>query len=213
MLHGQSVSSNASDLSQSITQSHAKQIRELPKYQLDVVTTSLREGIKPSQISYYFGEMGWLSVAEKTFTQYIQAFRRIYPEMIGSETDEMHLDHYVDPRNPHLDEEATLEQLIRMQKTRLGIGMKFEKETGLMNRDLHRDVNSTIQMVETLAKMRGRMMGAGRPTAESHHPMANDAKDALRQSEQAEVGQTKISTLFERLGGLLEQKKKQDATT
>lgn len=213
MLHGKSASSNVTDLSHSITASHAKQVRELPKYQLDVVVNSLREGIRPTQISYYFGEQGWLNVTEKTFTQYVQAFRRMYPEMIGQNDDEMHLDHYVDPRNPHLDEEAILEQAIRMQKIRLGIGLKFEKETGLMNRDLHRDVNTMNTMVETLAKMRGRMMGAGRPSSDSLLPIANDAKEALRTSEHAEIGQTKLASLFDRLGGLLDQKKQQDAAS
>jgi hypothetical protein len=173
----------------------------------------LREGIRPAQIALYFGDMGWLTVTEKTFTQYIQAFRRIYPEMLGSNEDEQHLDHYVDPRNPHLDEEAQLEQLIRMQKIRLGIAMKFEKDTGFINKDLHKDINSTTTMVETLAKMRGKMIGVGRPSHEAMHPLSNEAKEQMRQTDAGEVQQSKLSNLFEKLGSLMEQREaKQNAS-
>jgi hypothetical protein len=177
------------------------------------VVTSLREGIKPKEIAYYFGEMGWLTVSEKSFTQYIQAYRRIYPEEIGGNADQQHLDHHIDPRNPHLDEEAALEQLIRMQKVRLGIGLKFEKDTGLLNNHLHKDINATTEMVETLAKMRGRMMGAGRPSSESLQQMPNEAKEQLRENDQREVQQTRLSNLFERLGGMLKEKQAQDAAS
>lgn len=184
----------------------------MPKYQLDVVTTSLREGIKPGQIAYYFGDQGWLTVSEKTFTQYIQAFRRLYPELLGANDDELHLDHYVDPRKPKMDEEDMLEQMIRMQKIRLGVGLQFEKNTGMLNKELHKDINSTVNMVETLARMRGKMMGAGRPSAESLVQMPNEAKEQLRANDQNEVGQTKLSSMFENLGRLLELKQKTDAT-
>lgn len=181
----------------------------MPKYQRDVLLTALREGTRPAAIAAYFGDQGWLNVSEKSFVQYIQAFKRTYPEMIGTNDDEKHMDHYVDPRQPGIDEEQVLEQMIRVQKARIGVGMKFERDTSIVNQHLHKDINATVAMVELLAKMRGKMIGAGRPTADSHHPMSTEAKEGLRQATEGEHQQTKIVNMFERLGKLMKQK--QDA--
>jgi hypothetical protein len=162
-------------------------------------------------IAAYFGDQGWLNVQEKTFVQYIQAFKRTYPDMIGTETDDMHLNHYVDPRQPSLDEEVQLEQLIRMQKVRIGIGMKFEKSTSIVNQHLHKDINTTIELVKTLAQMRGKMAGAGRPSAEAHHPMTNEAKEALRKSEQSEIQTERLAGLFSKFSTLVRKKQETEA--
>jgi hypothetical protein len=179
---------------------------DLPRAQLDVLTNALREGVRPVAVAAYFGDQGWLTVTEKTFIQYIQAFKRTYPERIAKEDDDTHLNHYVDPRQPNLDEEAQVEQLIRMQKIRLGIGMKFEKNTGIVSQHLHKDINTTIELVKTLAQMRGKMVGAGRPTAEGHHPMTNEAKEALRKTEATEVQTERLVGLMGKFAQLVKSK-------
>jgi hypothetical protein len=187
----------------------------LPKAQLDILRNALIEGSRPVAIAAYFGDQGWLTVQEKTFVQYIQAFKRTYPEMLSgvdpmSEDGKADLNNHVNPRQPSLDEEVVLEQLIRTQKSRVAIGLAFEKQTSIVSQHLHKDINTTLELVKTLAQMRGKMAGAGRPSAEAHHPMTNEAKEALRKSEQSEQQSERLATLFSKFTTLVRKKDEQE---
>lgn len=196
----------------SIEQSHAKQIRELPSEQYRVVIQSLAEGVKSGDIARYFAEEGWLRVKENTFVQYLTAFKRIYSAEIrigGDEESQRSLGVLVSARQPHLDEEVVLEQLIRVQNTRIKQAIDFERSSGLTMPNLHKDVNLAVTAVETLAKVRGKLAGAGRPSAESLQPVSTEAQEQLRKSAQSEGVQDKMAGMVNRLAGLLTQKASQ----
>lgn len=194
----------ASEVSEQIVASHAKQINDLPTEQKAVVISALREGLRMADIARFFGEQGWLSVKEQTFVQYLQAFKRKYPEQLRGPDDET-LSGLVSPLQPNLDEENNLEQLIRAMGIRLRIGMDFEKNTGILTDKMHKEFETAGNLIERLAKIRGKMTGAGRPTKDSV-PLPNEAREQLRNSDRSEQAQERIATLMGRLASLVEAK-------
>ena len=192
-----------------IEQSHARQIRELPADQYAVVIQALAEGTKSGDIARFFSEEGWLRVKENTFVQYLTAFKRIYSSEIrlgNDEESQRSLGALVSARQPSLNEEVELEQIIRVQKTRIKQGVDFERTSGLVMPNLHKDINLAVTAVETLAKVRGKLAGAGRPSAESLQPVSTEAQEQLRKSAQSEGVQDKMAGMVNRLAGLLTQK-------
>lgn len=185
-----------------VEQSGARHIRELPQDQLDLVIESLRDGISLDALATYFSENALLTVSDKTFKQYLGAFRRVYPELITGE-DEKSLNHIVSKRKPKLDEEAELEQLIRVQGRRIKIAVDFETTTSLPNQHLHKDINATRELIGELAKIRGKTTGAGRPSNNQPVIASNEAREQLRTLDQGEAAQDKLASLFGSLAPLL----------
>ena len=189
-----------------VEESHARQILNLPGTQRKIVIKAIQEGTSVSSISKYFSEQGWLKVAENTFTQYLIAFKRVYPELCeGNDTST--LDHLVDGKRPNLDEEVELERLYRMQKIRLKVGLEFEQNTSFLNKDLHKDVLAGKDLLESLATLRGKRTGAGRPTgANSSVPLTNEAAESLRKVDNGEAAQVRMVTAMSELIGLVNAK-------
>lgn len=200
--------SEKSDVSHTIEQSHARQILNLPPEQLASLIKGLREGASPQTIAHFFGEQGWLTVTEKSFKQYIAAFRRLHPDRVrgsGTGADDKDLNFYVDPRQPDMDEEKTLQQVLRLQQSRLAIGHKIERDMGFYNKDLHKDIETTVKVIESLAAIRGGGKKAGRPGAAST-PMTNEASETLRKSDAVESQQDRLIHLTSQLAPLVRTK-------
>jgi len=191
--------------SATVERSMARQVAELPPDQLAIVVNSLKENAKPGVIANFFAEQGWLTVSEKTFRQYIMAFRRIYPEAVRGHGEGM--DSHVDPRNPHLDEEDVLDQLIRVQKVRIGRALDFEKNTNLPMKDIHKDVIALKDIVEARARLRGGAKGAGNKSGNTA-ALSNEANEALRKSDTAETSQERMTHLTTMLVPLMRAKAK-----
>lgn len=189
----------------SVEQSGAKHIRDLPTDQFDLVIECIRDGTSMADIASFFGSQGYLTVSEKTFTQYLGAFRRVYPDMIRGE-DGNNLNHHASKRRPRLDEEQGLEQLARIQSIRIKRGVDFEVNTGMVNVHLHKDIRATREVYETLAKLRGKG-GVGRPAESTNsNASSNEAKEGLRSLDQGEAAQDKLTSLFGQLAPLLKQR-------
>ena len=193
------------DTTITIEQSGARQIQNLPPHQRDLVIASLKEGTKPGLIATFFADQGWLEVTEKTFRQYIMHFRKVYPELITGVAPD-NIDFYADPKTPHLDEEQTLDQLIRVQKIRLKRGLDFEARTQLPMKDLYKDIETTRVLIETKANMAGRGKGSGKQSGKASVVMTNEASESLRQSDTAEASQDKMANLTSQLVPLMRQK-------
>jgi hypothetical protein len=199
-------SSSKSDVTHTVEQSHARQILNLPPAQRGMIIDALKEGSTVRAIADFFADQGWLTVTEKSFIQYINAFRRVYPELLRDNNKQRTLELTVDPRQPQLEEEVVIEQLLRFQKRRLAIGHEFEDRTGFLNKDLHRDVQATAALVETLATLRGRLKGeAGRPRKDAV-PMSAEAGDALRKADNSEQAQDRLVSLTASLIPLLKKR-------
>ena len=197
-----------SDTTISIERSHARQILDMPVKQRDRVIRYIREGIPTGKIAQHFADGGLITVSAKSFAQYITAFKRLHGDLIEDyQAPHVTLDQFFEGAQPELDEEATLEQLLRLQKGRLGIAHQFERNTNLLNPNLHREVDATTRVVEALAKLRGKTVGAGRPEKDGL-ALPADAKDKIASMDRSSEAQNKLIGLF---GRLAEQVGKRDS--
>jgi hypothetical protein len=198
-----------SDLSISIEQSHARQIAELPKEQLKTVIDALMEGARYDDIITFFANQGWLNVTEKTFKQYLTAFKRVYPDMLKRDEDE-DLNGMIDPRKPGLDPIAMAEQLVRAQSQRIRIAMNFEKDAKLTIQHTHKEIRTQRENLEFLAELRGMKQGAGRPSAESADLATNNvaAQEAMRDADKGEGAQERLVSSMGSLLDLMQKKAK-----
>lgn len=183
--------------------SHAHQILHLPLKQREIVIRAIKEGNSVSDIARFFSEQGLLRVTENTFKQYLFAFKRIFPEMCEG-NDDTSIDSIVDGKRPQLDEEMELERLVRLQKVRLKVGVDFERNTGFLNNELHKDIKATGELIEKLASIRGRTKGAGRPSA---HNVATTpaAAEALRSVDVGEAAQERLVSAVSGLVSLVKR--------
>lgn len=193
--------------SATVERSMARQVADLPPDQLAIVVNSLKENAKPGIIANFFAEQGWLTVSEKTFRQYIMAFRRVYPEYTkGGLSSGM--DKHVDARNPHLDEEDVMDQLIRVQKIRIGRALDFEQQTNLPMKDVHKDILALKDIVEARAGLRGGGGKGGGNKSGNSAALSNEASEALRKSDTSESSQERMTHLTTMLVPLLKSKAK-----
>lgn len=188
-----------------VDRSGARYIRELPPHQFELVIECMKDGVSLDNIAAYFASEGMISVTEKSFKQYLGAFKRVYPEFLIGESSE-NLNGIVSKRRPKLDEEQELEQLIRVQSRRLKVAVDFEIQSTLPNQHLHKDVKVASDMIENLAKMRGKLSTAGRPTSQQAVPASAAANEELRNMKRTEDSVSRISSLFGQLGNLVKQR-------
>jgi hypothetical protein len=188
-----------------VENSGAKHIKELPRTQYSLVLESLRDGITMDALAAFFGQQGWLQVSEKTFKQYLGAFKRTYPELLDGE-DDNNLNSIVSKRKPMIDEEQMLEQLIRVQSRRIKLGVDFEIQTSIVNKELHKDINATRDLVSELARLRGKGNSVGRPSSNQVATIGNEARETLRTLDQGEAAQDKLTLMFSQLAPLLKAK-------
>lgn len=112
--------------------------------QYDMLLASLREGMSGSDIARYYANEGWLTVSEKTFAEYITAFRRRQWRMIASDTERggaerIDLNRRVQPAPP-LNLDSEVDRAIRFQKIRIGLGHTQEDQIGLPLEQVTKDM-------------------------------------------------------------------------
>jgi hypothetical protein len=129
-------------------------IRENPHFQL--IKASLKEGISAAEISRHFAENSWITVSERTFSDALRTFRRKYPREIDN-TDIGYVDEHIPANAPVVDELIHLQQLLRLQKVRIGLDFKHEKEMGKLFATTGKEIEVAGKLVETMAKVRGKI--------------------------------------------------------
>jgi hypothetical protein len=192
-------------IAETVAKSHAQHIRNLPEVQYKVLINAIREGAKAGVIAAYFGEQGWLTVSEKSFTQYINTFKRVYPELVENPPeavegmgDVVHMEFAstldgVFPKNQTpLDPVAQLEQAIRAQSHRLRRGMEQERILGLANRELHKDFRAYKELLESLHDIKN---GRGK-AATVAVPVGHEAQEQLRSVEASEGTQDRLCNML-----------------
>lgn len=193
-----------------VEQSHARHILNMPQKRRAVIIKAIQEGNKIGEIARFVSEEGWLTVSENTFKQYLMAFKRLYPEMCEGNDSET-LDHLVDGKRPAVDEEVELERLLRMQKVRLKVGVDFELRAGFLNKEIHKDVIATKDILESLATLRGKRSGAGRPS--NGAAITNEAAESLRKVDVGEAAQERLVSAVSGLIGLVNGKNRTQTQT
>lgn len=162
-----------------------------PQYKM--IVSSIRDGITPSAIAAYFAEQGWIDVNERTFTEAIRTFKRVRPEALLGRNEG--LSEHVNPNQPSMSEEAVLQQLIRLQQERLALTFKLEKDTGFTMGTTYRDVEAAGNLVERLAKIRGKLTETGKSTHPVGDAAVHEDLNKVRKSDQT----------ADRLHGLVKQ--------
>lgn len=120
---------------------------------------ALQEGIKVREISRWFASESWLgTVNERTFTEYLNAFRRRNWPLIQKENQDSY-DKLISAKQPGTDLDNEVDRLIRLQKLRLGIVVGREKDMGMILAHTHKDVLALGKLLELKANMSGRLLG------------------------------------------------------
>lgn len=173
-----------------IAKSH-KELQE--KYHIRLVTgskhyeliiASLREGIPPATIASHLAQNGWITVNEKVFAQALRDFRNKHPGALKAVSDpDRDLNVIVDPNKPAIDEYAALQQLLRVQQLRLGMMVNTEKTMGLPVQHIAKEVEITNKIIETMAKIRGRIKDGGASVVEEMN--ATDDLNRVKKDQQA----------------------------
>lgn len=206
-----------SPVSITIEQSQARQIYNLPEEYRDLIVEAIIDGGSNGDIAAFIVSEGILQVTEKTAIQYIIAFKRLHRELIHGPAPDLanaatpsnpkqNLNQVVSKRRPPLNTDKELEQLIRVNNLRLRRGVQFEIATGVVNKDLHKDIGQHIEAIKTLASLRGQISGAGRPPTNATTLMTHEATEQLRKADTSEASQDKLLGLTSTLAKLLQEK-------
>lgn len=138
---------------------YINKVKENPRYEL--LLAALSEGVNITQIAQHFHSNGWIDTNERTFAEALRVFRRKCPELIAAykqSSDRPHLEQLVAQNQPAVDEVSTLSQLIRLQQLRLAIDVKTEIAMGKLFKDTQKDIEITAKLIETQAKIRGKLV-------------------------------------------------------
>jgi hypothetical protein len=142
-----------------------------PQYKL--LLASLKSGIGPTQLASHWASQGWITVNERTFAEAIRAYRTKHPELIEAAPTEG-LDEHANPSQPYVDTLRAAKQLLKVQQLRLGIAIKNEKDFNLLLDSNTKAFDSTTKLVETIAKMEGRITDGPRGSAPEDATVVED---------------------------------------
>lgn len=136
-----------------------------------VIIGSLKSGVNASQIASHCAREGWITVNERTFAEAIRLFVKRNPDAISNSQDADGLDGLVEPNQPYADTLRAAKQLLKIQQMRLAITIKSEKTFGMLLTSTPKEMEVTNKMLETIAKMEGRIVegGKGAPVHEESH--------------------------------------------
>jgi len=155
------------------------------------IVSSLLEGTTATEVARYFALQGWLSVNERTFVEALRTFRRAHPELIAN-PDDQSINSLVPMAQPRIDEEAALEQLLRVQQRRLNIDVRSEISIGKLFNTTPREIEATRRVAETLAKLRGKIKDGSSGGAE---PTSQDVLEDLSKIRKDEVTRNRLHAL------------------
>ncbi len=135
---------------------------------------SLRGGITATAVAAYWARQGWIDVNERTFTEAIRVWKKLHPEILDSK-EAIGIDKIVEPNQPFGDELHAAEQLLAVQKIRLGIGVSNEQNFQMLLKDNAKEIEVTTKLIETIAKIKGKIVdGGGRGSAPEPQNVVED---------------------------------------
>lgn len=130
--------------------------------QIRLIIGWLKEGISIPEIARHLALDGLISQTERTFTDYLQSYKRVYSKKLerqegiyGDTTAS--LDKLVSAHQPSVDIVRELNRMYRVQKVRVAIGLRNELVTGKLNKEQYRELNTAQGYLEMLARIEGRL--------------------------------------------------------
>lgn len=165
-----------------------------------IILASLHEGVRPSEIARSFAQQGWLTVTERTFVEYIFAFKRRHPELArppaaGREEDDV--TRMIPGNRPEVDVDVEMDRAIRLQRMRVGISVKNERAMGVLIGGTVKEMEVLGKFIELKAKRKGLLSVAGAINAQS--PVAAEVRDTISNVKKTETQQDKLFDLTKEL--------------
>jgi hypothetical protein len=155
----------------------------------------IRQGTPNSQIAAWGVSRGIFDVNQKTAVSYLQYFRKMHPELckpVASDDDELgYLDSIFNGSVQVVDEETELLRLIALQKARLGIGFRNERQINLLMQSNNKEVEMLQDLIISLAKLRGSIKTHG----DININYGDGVKDDLKSIQQDEHQRNVIASL------------------
>jgi putative component of toxin-antitoxin plasmid stabilization module len=171
-----------------------------PKY--EHILAALREGNTVKEIARYYAEAEFIEVNESTFASYLAVFKRKYPQLLDpNKTGDDGLDDLVHAHRPNVDVEKELNRLYRLQKLRLNIDVRTEKNMGKLFKDLVKDIEASHKILETIAKVQGRIKTTG--NMNEAEGLTEGVRDEIRRMRNTEGHGDRMFTLTNELVGSL----------
>ena len=112
----------------------------------------MREGISATGIAHDLALRGELEVGERTMADYIQFYKRYYPESI-KQKDSNSIEEIVKVEhiNPVCLNE--LNKLLRLQKLRLAYGYSKEKARGVLDLSMSKEIRIVKDIIDSIHKI------------------------------------------------------------
>ena len=169
-----------------------------PQYPL--ILRSIRDGSSNSRIAEFCIDRGFFDVNEKTAVSYLQYFKRAHPGLCKPQPPEEGgvpgYDYAINETRAIIDEEIELDKLIALQKARLGISFKNERNIGAVLDGTRKDVEELRNLLMDKAKLRGLV---GNSVDVNLHGYSDTVKSNLRSVDQDEVKRGSLASLVSEL--------------
>lgn len=167
------------------------------------VLAAIRAGTPLNKIAEAGIHRGWFDVNQKTVVGYLQYFRRAQPNLCKPEKPredgEDDINRLFDPGAAIVDEETELVRLIQLQKARIGLGFRNEREINVLIQSNRREVEELRNLLIDLAKLRGHLNNSMDVNLNSYTESVRDDLKGIQQDEQQ---RNMIATLVSDLVGV-----------
>jgi len=167
-----------------------------PHYHM--ILKAIRQGTPNSTIAEFCISRGVFDVNQKTAVGYLQYFRKMQPGLCKPQApndDDINTagyDHLFDGNSIILDEETEILKMIALQKARLGIAFKNEREIGVLMQSHRKEFEELRELILSLAKLRGKL---GNSLDVNLHGYSDTVKDDLKGIQQDEGQRNTIAAL------------------
>lgn len=180
---------------ETIRSSQERKVRNHPRF--PVILAALREGISCQEVANWFAIEGWIDVNERTFSQYLQVFKRRNPAILDDGAPADTIDELIAANRPNIDPMTELNRLLRLQKRRLGVDVNSELNIGKLFNTTHKEVEVARNLLETMAKIQGKIGGGDTGI------LSKENTENIRELKNDEGQRDRLAGLADQLVGVL----------
>lgn len=170
------------------------------------ILQAIRQGVPSGKIAEHFIGRGVFDWNQKTAVGYLNYFRKAQPGLCkpqkpDDDDDDMvaGYDHFFDGNLGIIHEETELIRLINLQKARLGMAFRNEREINVLIASNRREVEELRNLLMELARLRGLW---GNSMEVNLNGYSESVKDDLKGIQQDEGQRNVIATLVADLGNV-----------
>lgn len=189
------AAASAKSKEETIRLSQERKVRNHPRF--PVILAALREGISCQEVANWFAVEGWIDVNERTFSQYLQVFKRRNPAILDEGAPVDTIDELIPANRPNVDPITELNRLLRLQKRRLGVDVNSELNIGKLFNTTHKELEVTRNLLETIAKIQGKI------GTQVDGTLSKENTESIRELKNDEGQRDRLAGLADQLVGAL----------